>query len=118
MHQALTTYYFFTALHLASSQGHKDCVDILSRQSDTAVDQPDGTGCTPLFYACATDQVETARILLDADANPDCNSKDGKRFAIVYSVFYHRSTFTYFLCSTFMFLSDNRGCKFVDIIEK
>ncbi len=64
-----------TPLHRAAS-GSPKCVRLLLA-AGAKVEAPDLTGRTPLEWAASNNKVETAKLLLDAGADPNRENKDG-----------------------------------------
>ncbi|XP_030642446.1 ankyrin repeat and SOCS box protein 9-like [Chanos chanos] len=59
---------FPSPIHTAAARGHTDCVESLVRYG-ADIDQSSDQSGTPLFTACANQQLTTVRKLLDAGAN-------------------------------------------------
>ena len=60
--ECMTTESFPTAAHAAAYNGHYDCIDYMSQQFDVFC--TDGSGRTPLFYACYANQFQIVQLLL------------------------------------------------------
>lgn len=56
---------------------HAEVAELLSRGASAAA-RSRGSGWTPLITACACGSTETARVLLDAGADPACAAADGR----------------------------------------
>ena len=59
-----------TALHCAAYSGSSSCVSVLLG-AGAAPSLLDGEGISPLHWACAGGNVESAQLLLDGGANPN-----------------------------------------------
>jgi len=68
-----------TALHCASSRGHRDCAEALLALCGARVDVEDENGCSPLFYAVTLGHAACASYLLQAGADPSRRDKRGRR---------------------------------------
>ncbi|TMG25669.1 MAG: ankyrin repeat domain-containing protein [Chloroflexi bacterium] len=67
-------------LNSAAAGGHGKVVGLLL-QHGAAVDGPEGAGFTPLHVAAENGDVESARLLLAAGANPERRTDDGRTAA-------------------------------------
>ena len=66
--------YSTTPLHVASSKGHAECVQLLLA-AKAAIDQPTSDGRTPLLAACYYGRTACVRLLLGAHASVDRPNK-------------------------------------------
>ena len=66
--------YGTTALHVASSKGHTECVQLLLA-ANAAVDRPTSDGRTPLLAACYEGQTTCVLLLIAAHASVDQPNK-------------------------------------------
>lgn len=53
-----------TPLSIAAAKGNKECLEILLKRPDIAIDQADQTNKTPLMYASEEDRIHCIRLLL------------------------------------------------------
>ena len=69
-----------TALHCASSRGHKDCIEGLIGLCGAEVDVLDNNGSTPLFYAVTLGHSDCTSLLISKfKANPNIQDVKGRR---------------------------------------
>ena len=68
-----------TALHIASSLGHKKCLAILANYcGDFLLNDQDTLGNTPLHCAADSGQLSCAKLLLESAADVSCRNHAGK----------------------------------------
>ena len=72
-----TTFNGFTSLHFAAGDGRRDVINVLLR-AGAKVDIPcEGGGGTPLYIAIQMGQLTSARLLVEAGANPTLTDNFG-----------------------------------------
>ena len=68
-----------TALHIASSLGHKKCLAILANYcGDALLSDQDSSGNTPLHSAADSGQLSCVKLLLESAADVSCRNHAGK----------------------------------------
>ncbi len=72
-----TCRYGYTALHIASLNGHRDIVELLLSLQAINIDQKGDEGMTALHLACRKGNLEVVQLLLDFNANLEACTRHG-----------------------------------------